>query len=625
MLDTTPQGLWTAKNDAVTLRNLYLSLVKERMVKLCGNKYRSDWGGTKQLEQYLASYMGFMLPQMVADNPVVQVKPRTDPRDTAGAEGTQALVNMWIDCKKYKRRVLKPCAIQMLIGWAVTYRGIDLTDPDGQGLPVFCKTLDIGDYFCDPNAFGYANRRFEGHCFDKSKEQLLADPKYAGKESVIADLVPNTQARKRDSMPGGSTGISMTKGDLVTLWQFYLMESGEIVTLTESGGGAAELCREQYVGPREGPYGMWGVFEIAGQIYPLSPVATWEEQSDDLNLQAASVSKSAKTHKKFVIGRKSNAADAKTVQSVKHGEMILLDDPGSVTDAESGGVSETQLKALEMYKERLDRSSALSDAQRGMATGRATLGENQLAQNNTDARTSYVAGCLKECAEDDLAAVGWFFHNSSDIIARTSIEDANTGVSRPVEIYGGAFEAAEVEALIAQGVVDPAAIYSVGKEWSDYHLKIELESMQRVADPIRQKRAQDEMAMVVGIVPIIAAAGGPAAALTAINWRRLLRRYGNAFNEPQYDRIVFTEAFSAMVAAMGGNPSAMPGGVPEPGMGPMGAGAPGMAPVAPPMGQPPAPGMAPPMGQPSMPMGGMPSPVTRQGINQNTMGGVAAA
>jgi hypothetical protein len=53
-------------------------------------------------------------------------------------------------------------------------------------------------------------------------------------------------------------------------------------------------------------------------------------------------------------------------------------------------------------------------------------------------------------------------------------------------------------------MVDPAAAHGVDREWTDYHLRIQVESMTKVADPIRQKRAQDEMAMAFQFAQLLA-------------------------------------------------------------------------------------------------------------------------
>jgi hypothetical protein len=108
--------------------------------------------------------------------------------------------------------------------------------------------------------------------------------------------------------------------DTVTLWQLYLREEGRVVTMAQAGGPVI-LRDEPYDGPKNGPYTMWGVYEVPGQVYPLPPLGATEEQSDDLNDHAYAASKSAKTHKKFAVGRKGNADDAKAVKDVKSGQM----------------------------------------------------------------------------------------------------------------------------------------------------------------------------------------------------------------------------------------------------------------------------------------------------------------
>jgi hypothetical protein len=236
--------------------------------------------------------------------------------------------------------------------------------------------------------------------------------------------------------------------------------------------------------------------------------------------------------------------------------MILLSDPSSVVDMEIGGMSPQQSEVLSLLRERLDRNLGFSDAQRGKANSN-TATANSLAQSNSDLRTGFILSCLTDCAEEDLAAVGWFFYNKDQIVADMAIENRQTGQQESVTFYGGRPDPGELDQLIGAGMVDPAAAHGVDREWTDYHLRIQVESMTKVADPIRQKRAQDEMTMAFQFSTLLVQAYGPQAPLIGINWKRLWRRYGQAFNDPNYEAVVFTSAFDQMVM-----PDPLTGGMP---------------------------------------------------------------
>jgi hypothetical protein len=133
-------------------------------------------------------------------------------------------------------------------------------------------------------------------------------------------------------------------------------------------------------------------------------------------------------------------------------------------------------------------------------------------------------------------------------VADMAIENRQTGQQESVTFYGGRPDPGELDQLIGAGMVDPAAAHGVDREWTDYHLRIQVESMTKVADPIRQKRAQDEMGMVMQIYQLLAQAYGPQAPLMAMNWKRSVRRYGQAFNEPNYEQVVFTPFFDQLVS-----------------------------------------------------------------------------
>ena len=76
-------------------------------------------------------------------------------------------------------------------------------------------------------------------------------------------------------------------------------------------------------------------------------------------------------------------------------------------------------------------------------------------------------------------------------------------------------------------------------DWTDYNLDIDSKSMGRQDDALQQKRAQDEFALVQGLAQLF----GP----QAINWRRVLNRYGQAMGERDYADIVLAPQFGAML------------------------------------------------------------------------------
>jgi hypothetical protein len=94
-------------------------------------------------------------------------------------------------------------------------------------------------------------------------------------------------------------------------------------------------------------------------------------------------------------------------------------------------------------------------------------------------------------------------------------------------------------------------------------------------DAIKQKRAQDEFVQVQALANILGA--------QAINWRRVIDRYGNAFNTQQLSKIILIDTMGMMIPMdpLGMIPPQLPtGGTPPPrmvGRGPAGGGGAGGA------------------------------------------------
>jgi hypothetical protein len=172
----------------------------------------------------------------------------------------------------------------------------------------------------------------------------------------------------------------------VNLYELYLPEHGRIITLAETGPQPVILRNEEYFGPDEGPYTLWGLTSVPGELLPLSPlVALWDEFLE-LQQHAADMADSAATHKKIGIGPTGADEDAKTIRDAKNGGMYLVNNPDQIHDFEIGGASDTQMSFTAYLRARLDRNLGFSDAQRGVVNGDSTATEANLAAASSDLR-----------------------------------------------------------------------------------------------------------------------------------------------------------------------------------------------------------------------------------------------
>lgn len=532
--------------DAEKLRDVYLDTWKNILARWVGKRYRSDFTTKPTLENYIHSYLSLVLPQMVFSTPVCSVSPEINAEDTATAMIMEGALNCWMKRNHYKG-TLKRMARDMILGWGVTQTGYGLRDRSLEGAVAsisqaspampFNRSVPIGNHFVDPQCWGYDTRRFEGHSYDVDIEDILSDERFD--PAAAQTLAPNRANRIRPDLPFTDRREFEADRKRVTLYEVWVPEAGMIFTLGQTGEhGAVFLRREKYIGPKDGPYNLWGVWEIPGQIYPFSPIAATFDQFEDLNIHAESAQRSARSYKRFGTFNKMNNDDGKAVQSVKHGQMVGLTDASSVKEMEIGGMSQQQVTVLAQLKDRMDRNLGHGDAQQGV-TNSSTATANQLTQNNSDLRTDWLRQALVDNAETDLRKIGWYFWNREELVMSITIQDRTTGKSVSGDFYGGQFD--------KQFLQNGAFSGQIGSDWTDYHLFISPESIIKIADPVRQKRAQDEWQLMLQMVQLFLPIYG-AQTLAMFNWRRQLDRYGNAFNEQDYSHIILTPVADQMLA-----------------------------------------------------------------------------
>lgn len=566
MLKLNEKDIFNEIRDSEEVRDKVLECNKKVLECWLSDCYRSDLSVRYTLENYTDSYLRFVTTQVVQERPQVSVSPESDANDTATAEGMEGAVNYWIKREQYKK-TLSRMVRDIVLGWGVTMVYYDIQAGEGAAkakyesdspLPakVCVKTIAPGQYFVDSRCYGYENRRIEGHCFDTDLEDLRNNPDYDQK--VIMELKPNEDTKEMPGSPIGDFADRISKRERITVYEAWIPEANLLVTMARQGEREARILKvAPYEGPPEGPYTLWGTIEVPGQIYPYSIAAATFAQQDDLNLHTLAMQKNANGYKSFGVYQKSAADDGKAVQKVRSGSMIGLSQPDTVKMMEMGGISDTQVKMVDILRDRLDRNMGYSDAQRGLANSE-TATANNLAQKNSDHRMELLRQAIVAGAEADLRKVGWYFWNREDINMSFSTENRMTGQSETVEMYGGPFSDEELSTLEGGRFASQA-----GKNWSDYHLEIKVDSMNRVTDPIRQKRAIEEFQLVTQtLIPLVGVQG--------VNLRRALDRYGNAFNEPQLSQVYLTPMADQMIPPdhllmQGQDPMQQPAGVPQTG------------------------------------------------------------
>jgi hypothetical protein len=623
MLNLDPTELGREIDEARQYIRNFLTPRKRLIDAMAGRHYRSGVANSEpqvQPENYAFSYKAFIKPQLCFGIPTSRVEVRRSAADRDIAQGLQDLVNSWANETDWKGTLSDVCD-DLVMGFAVTKVTVQprgdyqpQEQPPAMGMPGAMPGMDPmggmmpgmmgqgagagtdvgGDFqqrpnypaavrvdpdafFVDPQARSFRRARFIGHTYERDLEDVKADPRL-DPQKVATLASADVLERDAGTQAGASdpTASAMVDRKRITLYELYLPEHKRIMTLARSQGGHAGnevagamliLRDEAYFGPDDGPYDLWGLDTVTGEMIPISPLQALWDGFAEINIHARAAGDAAATHKIIGVALQTQADDAAKINNTPAGSIALVSDPASVKPLELGGASATQLEWLSYLRARFETHLGFTDAQRGLAQANKTATGESIADKNSDIRIDLMRDRVRTCLKSVYSKVAWYFWNDASIGRVEFMNEAGeqlTWVAGPWE--GG---------YVYNRPIPPADY-----QFDSVELDIDAESMTRQDDPVRQKRAQDFVTLVASVIaPVV----GPA----MVNWRALLDMYGRAYNQPELSKIVLLDQMGVMIPPdplsrpphQPGQPAAA-GGLPGQGM----LGAPGLPGPGPGMG-----------------------------------------
>jgi hypothetical protein len=558
MLSLDPVDLGKEIRNAKTFIRKYAEKRSQMIRRYAGAHYRTDLSNGEQPEtkapeermpeNYLFAYQQFLGPQLVFGRPIVRVTAVRAVRDKPVAQGIEAAINHWSREGNFKA-VLAAVRDDVFMGFGVTKCGIQPRGDyagtgrgglagvfgDFESVPnwPFCIRVDPRDFLIDPLAKELSKARYIGHCFERDLADVQADERYDAE--LVASM--HEQETERET---STVAFPETHDDndydrkRVRLIELYLPEHGRILTLWDrSGQDVAILRNEPYWGPDEGPYTIWGLASVPGELLPISPTQALYDQIIELNAHARQAANSAAAHKKIGIYQVGAKEDAKRINDAKPGDMVAVKDPASVRDFELGGVSNLQMGQIEAMRMRLDRDLGFTDAQRGRADPKATATAAEIANASSDLRVSGMKDRFVDSTISVYRKIAWYFFNDD------SIGQIEMSISSPTgEPKEGVFIAGRMQggAFVRNTYIPPPP----PMDFTDLILEIDPRSLSAQNDALEQKRAVDTLMLIMQLAPIIPQ-------VPWVNWRHLLDSYGQAFNLPDFSAAVLNDQFMPMV------------------------------------------------------------------------------
>ncbi len=505
----------------------------------------SDLPMTDDLENHNYEYVSLVLPRLIFSNPRIAISTMMGEQAEQLALGLRLSGNEWIK-KARVRDVLIRVAMDNLFGFGVILTtmqpapGWESAYLNGDDVPMWPKLTRIPQrrYIRDPLAESWEEARYFGHFQIEDKEDLIARAKKTEDDGWLLDRI--------EAMPVDA-GVEEIRGKSharprkeVVYAEVWIPEEigedhpgpsegyyGTILTLAETGDDSVSIAIREpqpaYV-PRWGPYVEFGTYPVPNDSMPLSPLMAVKAQVKELNDIVRANNTATRDYKRLILvdsGNRKLIKDLKDqpdlyivpVEGLKKDEVITI---------EIAGLSKQGLVQQDDGRARLDRTSGLSDAQRGNPQKGIKATADAIAAEAGNIRIDFQKEQFTEPTVLVMRNAIWYMAVDEDFeIALGKEANEALGVAEGTVIFQG--EGPEK--------VSPEMFEQMG-------ITIEPWSMERTTGAVQQANTLMALGLAAKMVPLIAQ-------FPAQSWKSLMDQLGDSVNVPELGKIA--EEILAMV------------------------------------------------------------------------------
>ena len=557
MLGTSPRELYEEIKAAERLREKHTSSMAAQLENYTGPYYKEDSGsGGFSAENHYYEFISLVVPRLVFDNPRVRVETRRPGTQTVVAQAMKHGLNRWVRDVSLSS-LLTDAATDMCFNFGVTL----ITEQENKGLrpsadaqmpstPMWPVATRIPQhrFFIDPAAETMIDARFVGHKWVRDKEDLLKLAREDKDAGWDADSIENMTVTS-DERELGRSEKDLPDREEVVCYEVWVPEHelddsmgekqgfhGTIFTLAvavddEDEKAAFIRAPRPYYGPRWGPYTMFGIYKVPNAIYPLAPLVAIEGQIEELNRHAESAAESADAYKKLILVDNTDPKFVQRIKDAKDNYVIPVSglEKSRVVQAEIGGMTQQQLSYLQVARDRLDRNSGITDAQRGNVEGRGTATEVTVAAEASTVRMAFMKRQFSNSVQQLLKTVAWFLYHDDRVVMPLGREaEQDMGIEDP---------------WLVGGDHDPEG----NSSFDDLELEIDPYSMERTTEGTHQRRTMDMYRLLLESAPMIPQ-------MPYLDWNGIFAQLGDALNMPDLGALVDVNMAMQMAQIEGDGP-----------------------------------------------------------------------
>lgn len=518
MFDVSPLNLRNEVDSAIKLNRRHTDMGWKRIRAYAGRDYRDDWTMPEDNYQgHEAGYTFNSVPNLVYNNPKVDIKGLLPVLDEAPGKAVESGLNQWIPAVAFNECLIE-CAYWLQFTFAVTITSLDVVpgyDDREEPLPLWpqVSVLNPMRFFQDPQG-GRNGWKYRGNIWVADLDDLLSqtwpdgtpmfDPAALNEQGIEVGLE--------------QAGVNKDAADKLPVprrrivgYDIFVRETGMIYTIGYGMGGSARYLREPrpYGGHRNGPYTVYGLYIVPDQVYPLPPLAVTAAKVREINAHKGQMSDDAAAAKNLILYDKSKPENGTKIARSNNNSVIGIDGlaGGFVKEAKIGGVNPANADYVERLTFELNEISGMTDQRRGNVT-HATATEVEEVSQADDVRTEFSRSRFRSCVVENLQKVAHFMVHSDQV--RFLIE-AETPMGKVPAVYtGGMYDAATGAAQ------DPAFAARM-------RLEIQPRSMEYTDSGMMQRRAIQNTEIITQMAPAMVTC-------PQINWKQILDDLGESQN-----------------------------------------------------------------------------------------------
>lgn len=276
---------------------------------------------------------------------------------------------------------------------------VDVVDLDNYVHDLNAHHIMECDFIADKTRLPY-DEVMQSGLYRKSVRDKLQPTEY---HTVSETGVERSEILSRG--PTGGTGGDYRK--YVDLWNVYLPREGLTIVLPVDGP-TRTLGVMEWEGPVMGPYVYLAFAPVPSNTMPLPPVASWYDLHMLANSLFRKLGRQAKRQKINYLSRGGQTEDAENLRDAKDGQIVGVNDPGSLVPARYPGADQGNFAFFTQLARWFSYFAGNIDVMGGLGPQAETLGQEQMLGMNSSQRLRAMREILTDSTEDVMTALTWY-------------------------------------------------------------------------------------------------------------------------------------------------------------------------------------------------------------------------